>query len=147
MLSVMDPDDVSLPALLRAARRTYGERMRASLTAAGLDDVPSNGMFVIGAIGDAPAPLGDVIAGLGISKQAAGQLVDTLVLRGYVERQADPDDRRRLILSATERGRAAAEIVWRSGAEVDAELEAAVGSEAVATTRGALLALIAIRER
>ena len=44
---------------------------------------------------------------LGVSKQAAGQLVDTLVLRGYLERSVDPEDRRRLTLTLTERGMAA----------------------------------------
>ena len=40
--------------------------------------------------------------------QAAGQLVDTLVMRGYLERQTDPDDRRRLVVRLTERGAEAA---------------------------------------
>ena len=50
------------------------------------------------------APLAEVIRQLGVSKQAAGQLVDSLVVRGYLDRTVDPDDRRRLIVTLTERG-------------------------------------------
>jgi DNA-binding MarR family transcriptional regulator len=41
---------------------------------------------------------------LGIGESAASLLVDQLVRRGYVGRTTDPDDRRRVLLAATERG-------------------------------------------
>ena len=50
----------------------------------------------------------DVVASLGLSKQAASQLIDTLVLREYLERRNDPVDRRRMEVRLTERGRTAA---------------------------------------
>ena len=48
-------------------------------------------MYVIGglALGAGDVPLSRLIQELGVSKQAAGQLVDTLVLRGYLERTVD----------------------------------------------------------
>ena len=42
------------------------------------------------------SPQADVVASLGMSKQAASQLIDTLVLREYLERRIDPEDRRRM---------------------------------------------------
>jgi DNA-binding MarR family transcriptional regulator len=100
-----------LPALLRSARRVYGTAIREALAAAGCGDVPRNGLFVIGAIARTGAPLSEVIDQLGVSKQAAGQLVDTLVMRGYLERTVDPDDRRRLRVALTERGASAASVI------------------------------------
>lgn len=41
---------------------------------------------------------------LSIGESAASLLVDKLVRRGYVERTTDPDDRRRVLLTATQRG-------------------------------------------
>ncbi len=76
-----------------------------------MDDLPPNGPFVIGAIARSSAPLGAIVRQLGGSKQAAGQLVDTLVIRGYLERSIDPDDRRRLIVRLTTRGEAAAKLI------------------------------------
>ena len=83
-----------------------------------------------------------MIRELGVSKQAAGQLVDTLVVRGYLDRSADPEDRRRMTVSLTERGQLAA-AAGRSAVErVDAQLTERVGEEYVAHTRATLAALI-----
>src|SRR5665213_3147225 len=103
-------EDVALPALLRHARVTYGTAMRQALERAGYGDVPKNGLYVIGglAVGAEDVPLGQLIKELRISKQAAGQLVDALVTRGYLDRTIDEQDRRKLTITLTERGRAAA---------------------------------------
>ena len=54
--------EVSLPALLRAARAAYGKAIRAALAEAGCDDVPPNGSYVIGAIARTGAALGSTSA-------------------------------------------------------------------------------------
>lgn len=136
-------DQWSLPALLRAARSAYGMAIRAELADAGCGDVPRDGIFVISAIVRTGAPLGDVIRHLGVSKQAAGQLVDALVLRGYLVREVDPEDRRRLVVTLTGRGEAAAAVIRSAVQDVDAELERAVGTEYIQHTRAALAALAA----
>lgn len=137
-------DAVVMPALLRAARRTYGAAIRAALAEVGCDDVPRNGPFVIGAIARAGSPLSEIVGALGISKQAAGQLVDTLVLRGYLDRAADPADRRRLTVSLTERGRLAAAVSRSAVERVDAALVAEVGAGNLTATRSTLLAIAAL---
>jgi DNA-binding MarR family transcriptional regulator len=148
MAEAQDPlHEMALPALLRAARRTYGSTVRTALADAGCDDMPRNGSYVVGAIARTGAPLGRIISELGVSKQAAGALVDTLVTRGYLDRSVDPDDRRRLTVTLTERGLAAAGIVRAAVEEVDSELEARVGSEHVAHTRATLAALIEVGHR
>ena len=103
----LSADDIVFPALLRRARSTYGGAIRDALAEAGFDDIPKNGIYVIGAISRMGAPMATIIRQLGVSKQAAGQLVDALVLRGYLERAVDDEDRRRLTVALTERGRAA----------------------------------------
>ncbi len=136
-------DDVSMPALLRAARTTYGSAIRSALEEVGCSDVPRNGVFVIGAIARTGSPLGEIIAALGVSKQAAGQLVDTLVLRGYLDRAPDPDDRRRMTVSLTDRGQLAAQASRLAIDEVDAEVTERVGADIIAATRAGLGAMIA----
>lgn len=135
-------EDVALPALLRHARTTFGTAIHASLADAGFDDVPSNGIYVIGAIARTGAPLSQIISDLGVSKQAAGQLVDTLVARGYLERTVDPDDRRRLTVTLTDRGQAAADASRSAVDSVEAQLIAHVGADHVAHTRATLAAVI-----
>jgi DNA-binding MarR family transcriptional regulator len=136
--------DVVTPALLRHARNTYGVAMRGALAEAGYDDVPRNGMYVIGgmALGAGGVPLGQLVRELRISKQSAGQLVDTLVMRGYLERAVDPDDRRKLNVALTERGRAAAATQAAARERVDAELVARIGAADVEAMRRGLAGLV-----
>jgi DNA-binding MarR family transcriptional regulator len=147
-MAVMDPPewhiDVVTPALLRHARNTYGAAMRRALAEAGYDDVPGNGLYVIGglALGGGDTPLGQLVRELRISKQSAGQLVDALVARGYLERAVDPEDRRRLNIGLTERGRAAAAAQAEARARIDAALAARIGAEAVAVMRNGLAELV-----
>jgi DNA-binding MarR family transcriptional regulator len=138
-------DEVSIPALLRGARGAYGAAIRAALTEAGCDDMPRNGSYVIAAIARTGAPLSQIIKELGVSKQAAGQLVDTLVTRGYLDRRVDEADRRRLNITLADRGRAAAAVVTAAVTEMDGRLAQRVGTEYIAHTRAALGALIEIR--
>jgi len=139
---------VPLPALLRHARNAYGSAMRRALEQAGYDDIPKNGLYLIGglALGAGDVPLAALIRDLRISKQAAGQLVDTLVSRGYLHRTTDEQDRRRLLITLTERGHAAFAIQSAARERVDAALLAKVGSKCVAQARIALAALTDMTE-
>jgi DNA-binding MarR family transcriptional regulator len=140
-------DEVSTPALLREARVTYGSAINHALVEVGCDDVPRNGIYVIGAIARTGAPLSQIIQHLRVSKQAAGQLVDTLVTRGYLDRTVDPEDRRRLTITLTERGRAAAAVIRAAVDRVDVDLVALVGLDHLAHTRATLISLIEIGRR
>ncbi len=147
MTKMTDADEIVLPALLRAARGSYGHAIRASLAAAGYDDVPRNGAFVLGGMVNHGGSAADLVRQLGVSKQAASQLIDVLVVRGYLQRQVDPDDRRRQALEVTARGRGAAAAVRSAVHSVDAELAEMVSPQKLAGLRAGLIALIAIRER
>lgn len=137
-------ETLAMPALLRHARNTYGAAMRRALNDAGYDDIPGNGLYVIGglALDRADIPLGQLIRELRVSKQAAGQLVDALVTRGYLERTIDKDDRRKLTVTLTERGRAAAATQAAARERIDADLLAKVGQEDVDRTRRTLAVLV-----
>ena len=132
------------PALLRHARTTYGTAMRRALGNAGYRDIPKNGLYLIGgmALQEHGVPLGELVRELRVSKQAASKLVDALVAGGYLQRAADENDRRKLVVTLTRRGRAAAEVQAKAREQVDAELLARVGARAVSTTRSTLAALI-----
>jgi DNA-binding MarR family transcriptional regulator len=88
----------------------------------------------------------DLVRQLGVSKQAASQLVDTLVLRGYLKREPDPEDRRRMTLELTERGQAAAAAVREGVEATDAELARRLSAADLAGLRAGLVALCKVRE-
>jgi DNA-binding MarR family transcriptional regulator len=135
-----------MPVLLRHARTAYAVAMRTALAEAGYGDIPKNGLYVIGGLARQAGnhPLGQLIEDLRLSKQAAGYLVDTLVTHGYLDRQVDSEDRRRLTIDLTQRGRGAAKVLIAAGATVDAELLSQVGPKDVERTRRTLLALVDI---
>ena len=88
-----------------------------------------------------------MIHGLGVSKQAASQLIDTLVVRGYLTREIDADDRRRMTITLTERGRGAAQATRAAVDSIDAELAKMITPEQLAGLRAGLTALGTIRSR
>lgn len=139
-------DDVSMPALLRHARLAYSASMRTELAAVGYADIPKNGLYVIGGLARETGahPLSELIEELRLSKQAAGQLVDTLVTRGYLKRDVDSEDRRRLTIGLTARGRAAAKVLSAARATIDAALLLRIGPKDFESARRALFTLVEI---
>lgn len=81
--------DVPLLQLMREARDVYREAIRQSLESAGYDDLRRNATVVLAALDHQSSdrvfsPQADVVARLGLSKQTASQLIDTLVVRNYL---------------------------------------------------------------
>ena len=142
-----DQDQDPIPALLRWARGAYGYAVRGNLVEAGFDDLPGNGPFVLGGMARFNGSAADMIMGLGVTKQAASQLIDTLVLRGYLTREVDPEDRRRMTISLTERGRGAAQATRTAVDSIDAELATMITPAELAGLRAGLTALGQIMSR
>jgi DNA-binding MarR family transcriptional regulator len=140
-------EDVVIPALLRSARGSYAQAINVSLEAAGFGDLPRNGAFVLGGMGNHGGTAVDMIRGLGVTKQAASQLIDTLVLRGYLTRQVNPEDRRRMTIALTDRGTAAAAAVRSAVESIDAELTRMISPTELAGLRAGLEALAHINGR
>jgi DNA-binding MarR family transcriptional regulator len=132
---------IGIPGLLRAARGAYGHAVQAAFAEAGFDDIPRNGAYVLARTYDNTSPLTNLTRELGISKQAVSQLIDTMVMRGYLDRTVDTEDRRRMLIRLTPRGEAAATVSWQAATAVDAELESRVSADGVAALRTGLIAL------
>jgi DNA-binding MarR family transcriptional regulator len=135
---------MGFPGLMRAARRAYAGAVRRAFADAGCDDLPRNGAYVLARVYDSAAPLAGLPGQLGISKQAASQLIDTMVMRGYLERVPDTEDRRRMLLHLTERGDAAAAVAWQAASKVDEELARRVTPDGIEALRAGLIALCQI---
>jgi DNA-binding MarR family transcriptional regulator len=140
-------DAVNIPALLRGARGSYAHTIIAFLAEAGCDDLPQNGPFVLGGMANHSGSAVDMIRGLGVTRQAASQLIDTLVVRGYLSREVNPADRRRLNIGLTDRGLAAAEAVAAAIRQVDRDLATMITPAELAGLRAGLIALAKITER
>src|SRR4051794_34496693 len=55
------------------------------------------------------SPVGEIANGIGVTIATASQLIDKLVDEGWLERGANPDDRRQVLIHLTERSEEVAE--------------------------------------
>jgi DNA-binding MarR family transcriptional regulator len=102
-MTTADDPWITAVAVLKLSTRLIGQ-IDGGVREAGFEDVtPLHGFaFARIAIGDATTA--DVASHLGVTKQAAAQLVDRLVRGGYVERHPHPVDQRARLLELTDRG-------------------------------------------
>lgn len=131
---------------MRAARGAYAHAIQRDLSAAGFEDLPRSGPFVLGGMVNLQATVADMIADLGVTRQAASQLIDRLVLRGYLTREPDPEDRRRITIGLTPRGEAAGKVVIDAIASVDRRLARRITREQAAGLRAGLQALADLKQ-
>ena len=81
-----------------------------------------------------------------MTRQSMGALVDYMEEQGYIERVADPDDRRAWLVRLTERGREVERIARKALAEMEAEWTHALGEERFAALASTLRDLVALVE-
>jgi DNA-binding MarR family transcriptional regulator len=70
--------------------------------------------------------------------------IGALVTRGYLNRDVDSEDRRRLTIGLTARGRAAAKVLHAARATIDEALLSRIGPEDLESARRALFVLVEI---
>ncbi|MFC1399976.1 MULTISPECIES: MarR family winged helix-turn-helix transcriptional regulator [Streptacidiphilus] len=119
----------ALPALLLALSGELVAGVQAGGTARGFGDVrPAHGYAFVRLAPDG-ATIGELAEYLGFTKQAASQLVDELVRKGYVERRPHPTDARARLVVLTERGWACTRAADEAAAETVAPWIEELGPE------------------
>lgn len=86
--------------------------------------------------------LTELASRLGVTKQAAGQLVDELVEMGLLERVADPDDARAKLVRFSKRGRAGILEGLAVLAEIGADIGRLVGPAKMQSLHEVLTAVV-----
>jgi DNA-binding MarR family transcriptional regulator len=135
---------VGIPGLMRAARGSYAAVIREDMAVAGFDDMPRNGVFAL-ALLLYDGGISHLAEGLGVRRKAEGDLIDQMVMRGYLERTVSADNEGHAQLAPTERGRAAVEVAGAASGRVDAMLEQQLGAGGFEAFQQGLLALAKLR--
>ena len=139
----MTRDLLDLPVLLLGAARTLVDGIDAGVRARGFTDLrPAHG-FAFTLIAAGGATVADLARHLDVTKQAASQMVDDLVTKGYVQRHPHPDDARARLLALTERGWACTRAADEAAAETLRPWADAIGPERVAALRADLTRIAA----
>lgn len=110
-------DTDALPFLLLRAGSRLVDGIQDRMARRGFGDVrPAHG-FAFTLIASGGATAGQLAEHLGVTKQAAAQMVQELETKGYVARVPHPEDRRAKVVVLTARGRACTRAAERSAAE------------------------------
>ncbi len=95
---------LDLPVLLLGVARSLVDGIDDGVRARGFTDVrPAHG-FAFSRISFGGATVAQLAEHLDVTKQAASQMVEELVTKGYVERHPHPDDARARLIVLTEKG-------------------------------------------
>ena len=97
-------DPQALAVGLLSAGRALVDGISAGVSARGFEDLrPAHG-FAFARLAPDGATITQLAEHLGVTRQAAAQLVDELLARGYVRRGRHPDDARARLITLTDRG-------------------------------------------
>lgn len=124
--------------LLRAPFEELVTRITDGLREAGFDDIRPAHTAVFQHISAEGSRLSELAERAQLTKQSMGYLVDYLEERGYVERQADPTDRRATLILLTERGWAEVRAALQIIAAVEQDWAKRLGTRRIEQLRGLL---------
>jgi DNA-binding MarR family transcriptional regulator len=133
-----------LHGLLEFAFGAIIEEFRGELRQSEFSDIRPTHGCVFRHMGPAGLRLTEIAERGNMTKQSAGEVVDYLVARGYVERVPDPDDRRAKLIRLTERGEAAQSFGFRLLAEIEKRWGERYGAERIAGLRAVLEEIAAV---
>jgi DNA-binding MarR family transcriptional regulator len=134
-------DAQSLAVGLLAASRALVDGVSAGVAARGFDDVrPAHG-FAFARLAPGGATITQLAEHLDVTRQAAAQIVDELIAKGYVERHAHPQDARARLITLTEKGRACTRAADAAIAETVGAWAAVLGEQRLLALRDELISI------
>lgn len=116
----VDPSSKPLLHLFLHIGRLLEERLRAPLSKAGVHH--GQGRVLDALLRHGPMTVGELAAGLHVAQPTATVMAQRMQSAGLLERWVDADDTRRVSLTLTPRGRAAAQAVRRAWQQLEVEL-------------------------
>ncbi|MGC0332972.1 DNA-binding MarR family transcriptional regulator [Streptomyces sp. SAI-170] len=126
---MQNSDAMALSVALLAVAGELTQRINDGVVARGFEGMrPAHGFAFVRLAPDG-ATVTDLAAHLGVTKQAASQLVDEIVRKGYAERRPHPGDARARLIVLTERGWACTRAAEESAAEVVRAWAGVLGEE------------------
>ncbi|MFE9444306.1 MarR family winged helix-turn-helix transcriptional regulator [Streptomyces sp. NPDC006602] len=129
---------MALSAALLAVAGELTQRINEGVVARGFDGIrPAHGFAFVRLTPDG-ATVTELAAHLGVTKQAASQLVDEIVRKGYAERRPHPGDARARLVVLTGRGWACTRAAEEAAAEAVGAWVALLGEGEVRALRDRL---------
>lgn len=126
---------------LLSVSRALVDAISAGVRARGFDDLrPAHG-FAFARLAPDGATITQLAEHLDVTRQAAAQLVDELIAKGYVQRGRHPDDARARLITLTDRGWACTRAAEAATADAVRPWAAILGEERLRALQDDLLRL------
>ncbi|MEF2979398.1 MarR family winged helix-turn-helix transcriptional regulator [Subtercola sp. YIM 133946] len=134
----MSRSGADLALLMLAGFRSFADQATVELAKRGYDDIRPVHDFALHSILSGAADASQLGRAMSVTKQAAARTISILEQRGYVMREPDSEDRRRMRLRVTERGLAMLHEGETIFNEIRERWERQVGAESVGALENAL---------
>jgi DNA-binding MarR family transcriptional regulator len=129
-----DPERINTIALLGRAYSRLGFQIVDGVVSAGFPQKPRHSA-VFAQIRPEGSRLSDLARGANMTPQSMGEIVDELEGLGYVERRADPSDRRAKLVTLTSRGRECVAAGEQTIRGLESDIDELIGADAHAELR------------
>jgi DNA-binding MarR family transcriptional regulator len=132
-------DPQALAVGLLSVSRALVDGISAGVQARGFDDLrPAHG-FAFARLAPDGATITQLADHLGVTRQAAAQIVDELIAKGYVQRSRHPEDARARLITLTDRGWACTRAAEAAVAETVRRWAAILGEQRLRALQDDLL--------
>lgn len=138
----VDPAALDTGTLALFAGLALADAAVARIAAAGHPQLRFAHGFVVQHLIDGPIAVSDIAVRMGVTQQAASKSVRELADLGYVALASDAEDRRVRRASLTARGWEAVEVARKARADLERDLEADLGPDAIDAARRTLLGIL-----
>jgi len=137
------PIQIPLTGLLDLAFEAMLAEFRIEIDSSEFNDLRITHGCVFRYVRETGMRLTEIAERANVTKQSAGEVVDDLVERGYVERMPDPADRRAKLICLTARGERAQAFGFRAFAAIEERWAERFGVERIADLRKTLEEIVA----
>ena len=136
---MQNSEAMSLSIALLAVAGELTQRIHDGVVARGFEGLRPAHCFAFARLAPHGATVTELAVHLGVTKQAASQLVDEIVRKGYAERRPHPEDARARLIVLTERGWACTRAAEEAAAEAVRQWVALLGERKVRALQRELL--------
>jgi DNA-binding MarR family transcriptional regulator len=141
MVNAVAEEQRDFGIVLGLAYTRFVNELHAHLASEGFSDLGRSYGYVFRTLYDGPVTVTAIARGLGITIQGASKLIQEMVERGYVLREADPSDARAKQLTLGPRGESALRAARRFHRTFERRLAREIGAERAALLRELLTTL------
>ncbi|MGY1865442.1 MarR family transcriptional regulator [Nocardia gipuzkoensis] len=137
------PPSAAPPGLVYRLARLNSLKLSEAFADNGMPDLlPRHALQLLPLLLGGGVRASDLAAKLGVTRQAAAQVVGTLERAGYLTRIDDPGDRRAKLVCLTPRGRMATRVLHRSMRALERDWESVLGPERMTELHRTLTILV-----